>query len=45
VLKARYKRILKRDRKALFSQFDRAAAKARTRIREHSLQEAYGLEF
>jgi hypothetical protein len=39
---ARFQKLLKRDRKALFVQFKRAAAIARERIRMIGLLEAYG---
>jgi len=39
---ARFQKLLKRDRKALFVQFKRAAAIARERIRRMGLLEAYG---
>jgi hypothetical protein len=41
---ARFKKLLKRDRKALFTQFDNAAVKAREMIRLEKLLEAYDQE-
>ena len=41
---ARFQKLLKRDRKALFTQFDKTAAKARQRIRLEKLLEAYDQE-
>jgi hypothetical protein len=38
---ARFQRLLKKETKALFTQFDKAAAKARERIRSEKLLEAY----
>jgi hypothetical protein len=40
----RFQRLLKKERKALFTQFDKAAAKARERIRLKKLLEVYDQE-
>jgi hypothetical protein len=41
---ARFQRLLKKEKKALLEQFDKAAAKARERIRLEELLEAYDQE-